>query len=436
MQRSDAFRRAPVVDTVMAQGEFDFGGGINFEQQEFTDLVEEQNRGLVTKMKARIEKNTPPYMPKLSSTESDNISKWLVGKQREVKALRDDNLYRFVLLVAGNLSVPAEQLLRYRVELRHSDERFFGVAGDDSKKDMEEIKSTLTAAISDKTVELRKQRNFDLLKRQVDLIRSARFSNIQNKTGIPKTDIRAMTLTEIIQDLPFKIDEGENSIEELGAYLNLMGGTVPKQYVTVVPGMFGRERQVNDFTALSQEEMNSYFLSHLFENYVAKYDEMPRSEELIKKRMELDSLQELYAETDINTVRKRIASAMEWLERPEVLSTADMSEELVMGLDKATTLVQMNIKTFEDVPYDEAQLLFAGGTSRHFTTLFADLVARQINIVHFFEGVRGSFDRNHARIRIVIERILNAMKKFSYQDGTISFGTRQREFQLDRLDFY
>jgi len=428
MQRTDAFRRAPVVDTVMAQGEFDLGGGIKFDEKKSTDLVKTQEA--VSEMTATIKNDTPPYMPKLSETERDNISKWLVGKQREVKALRADNLYRFVLLVAGNLSVPAERLLRYQVELRHSDERFFGVAGDDSTKDMEKIKSTLTAAISDKTVEVRKQTKFDLLKYQVDMIRSQLSSNIKGKTGIPPTDIRAMTLSEIIQDLEFT---GENSLQELAGYLNLMKGTVPIQYTSVVDT---KEKNVSDFTKLTWQQMNSYFLSYLFEGYVAEYDTMQRSEELIRKRMELDSLQELYAETDINTVRKRIASALTWLERPEVLNTADMSEELVMGLDKATTLVQMNIKAFEDVPYDKAQLLFAGGTNRNFTTLFADLVARQINIAHFFEGVRGSFDRNHARIRLVIERILNAMRKFSYQDGTISLGTRQQEFKLDRLDFY
>jgi hypothetical protein len=429
MQRSDAFRRAPVVDTVMAQGEFDLGGGINFEKKEFTDFDADQEEAAAKDMTATIENDTPPYMPKLSETERDNISKWLVGKQREVKALRADNLYRFVLLVAGNLSVPAERLLRYQVELRHSDERFFGVAGDDSTKDMEKIKSTLTAAISDKTVEVRKQRKFDLLKYQVDMIRSQFSSNIRDKTGIPRTDVRAMTLTEIIQDLE---SVGENSLQELAEYLNLMKGTVPSEYISVVGG----RNSVSDFKNLKSQQMNSYFLSYLFEGYVAEFDTMQRSEKLIRKRMELDSLQELYAETDINTVRKRIASALAWLERPEVLNTADMSEELVMGLDKATTLVQMNIKAFEDVPYDDAQLLFAGGTNRNFTTLFADLVARQINIAHFFEGVRGSFDRNHARIRLVIERILNAMRKFSYQDGTISLGTRQQEFKLDRLDFY
>lgn len=328
---------------------------------------------------------------------------------------------------------------------------------------MQKVRAKLTQEIADLREDLRDEKQFQFLKNQVQIWRSRELSAINDGTRIDRRDPRALQFTMILQSLPYNKerfrdlpsdergrltflhdvvdDEEDNSMEKLIAFLEIFFDSVPHEYhdpaaVVVIVNPNGRVT-FTTFVGFTHLQMINYFLSYLFERSIAEFAMMERTVKIRKHELELDAMEDLYDKTDINAIRKRMASALHWLERPEVMNTADMSEDLVMGLDKATTMVLMNVPDLEAIPEEEAMTLFANGHNKQFTTLFADLVAKQINTVRFFEGIRASFDRNHTRVRIIARSIFNAMKKFSYRNGKIVNPSRphRRMIGLDRLDF-
>lgn len=452
MYRTPVYDAPPQEDAVMADGKFVEGMGIKFDIPE----IEDRKNYIEEKLK----ESAPPYMPKLTEEEIKNLSTWITQKETEVKSVQKDPLYKFVVLVAGNLSVPVDKLFRFNMEHRHTEDRFFDVPGSDSQDDMILIKKRLTQSIADKEDELQTENIFQELIEFVNYISEERSLGIVNKDG--NRNANAGTGLAADRDLTYFIDlldkteytailaqnaEGEDitqkktKLDDLREYMGSV--TLPVTYTTYnkTPKETKTVKsEAGGFENLTKKEVLYYLLFYLPPEKV--FLQIPRYKtiEIYKLERELSALKDLYARTDIGAVRKRMAAALNWIERKEVLGMGDMSEELVMALDKATTLVIMNVPTMQNVKEEEAMELFSGGltdrSNRFFTTLFADLVAKQINLVHFLEGIRGSFDRNHARIRLTIERILSAMKKFSYANGTLKIYRMTKTFpQMDRLDY-
>lgn len=444
MYRTPVYDAPPQEDAVMADGKFVEGMGIDFDIPETGDRKDY--------IKEKLKESAPPYMPKLTEEEIKNLSTWITKKEEEVKTVQKDPLYKFVVLVAGNLSVPVDKLFRFNIEHRHTEDRFFDVPGSDSQDDMILIKSRLTQSIADKNVELKTEKIFQELVELVDRIQEqVSFNALPFKgNGVKKTSILAYELTsrvELLNQSKYKkvIDGREISTTKLDDLTGYMNETVLKNRLPLTWADISQNNQTVEerelgFQDMTRDEVRDYLLFYMPEDTDFSSTPNLKTSAIYKLEKELSALEDLYARTDIGAIRKRMAAALNWIERKEVLGMGDMNEELVMGLDKATTLVRMNVPSMENVREEDAMDLFAGGlpekSDRAFTTLFADLVAKQINLVHFLEGIRGSFDRNHARIRLTIERILSAMKKFSYVHGKVQFIKTARTFSsLDRLDY-
>jgi len=448
----------------MAEGKFNAGIGIDFKSSDDPDeQANFTNRKL--NLEVAMRRSTPPYMPKLTEPEIRRISVWLARKEGEVKRVQNDSLYKFVYEVAGNLAIPVDQLFKYKTDERHSTERFFDVPGDDSQDDMTTIRERLIDSIGEKQMEIKRENILQVLKELVnELVHRRNLGLLQTDGGeMSRDSVEALDLYEFISMLSEsqEIEMGTDppttivvkKIDELKQHMQKNISGLPRLYVSRNPAqprtflgqkffIFGAREttetlEPNDFIDVDDEVIQEYLLYHIPLGYDLKAEPQQKTAKIYQLERQLSSLEDLYAKSDIGAVRKRVSSALHWLERKEVFEYGDMSEELVMGLRKATMKVRFNVPGMQNVKQERAKDLFAGGSNEDFTTLFADLVAREINLVHFLEGIRGNYDRNHARIRVTIAKILNAMRKFVYFNGEIVVKNRQgaSEWHADRLDF-
>jgi len=398
MQRTHTYD-VPSGDAVMAEGNIS-GSRMQFDKKTSVN-------------KNDIEDWRPPYAPKLTDGEADKLVRWINLQEKRTLLLQNDPMYNFVKLVAGNLSQNVESLLSYQREQRHSRETFFDIVGEDSGIDIKNALKALEEQIGDATVDLRLLRLYDFFQAQVERLLSQR----DRASGPAST----MYLNKFA-DLETLRNGGELGSRLYGDLLDYISENKAGLSIDDVDEDTEPEKIIVWF----QESVKS-------NSQVISADIMP-SKKTTTKKQELERLEMLKQKTDIATVRMRMFAGLDWTERLENMQTADMSPELFMGLDKAVTLVKLNVRGLRSVPDAEAII---NGKNRVLITLFAELTARQINIAHFFEGIRGSFDRNHARVRLSVERLLSAMRRFRYENEEIMDTTESHDsWKLDRLDFF
>lgn len=397
MQRTHTYD-VPSGDAVMAEGNIQ-GSRIQFEKKASVN-------------KNDIEEWRPPYAPKLTDGEADKLVNWINLQEQRTFLLQNDAMYNFVKLVAGNLSQNVESLLSYQREQRHSRETFFDIVGEDSGIDIKNALKALEGQISDATIDLKLLRLYDFFRTQVERLLSQR-------------DRRSDPASEMYL----------NKFADLESLYK--GGVLGKRlYGNLLDYISDNNAGLTiDVSEDTEPEVIIVWLEQSVKSnsQVISADIIP-SKETATKEQELERLEMLKQKTDIATVRMRMFAGLDWTERLENMQTADMSPELFMGLDKAVTLVKLNVRGLRFVPDAEAII---NGKNRVLITLFAELTARQINIAHFFEGIRGSFDRNHARVRLSVERLLSAMRRFRYENEEIMDTTESHDsWKLDRLDFF
>ena len=427
------------------------------EQEESQNLIIDRVQELrKLQLKKQINEWRPPYAPQLGDGEIDKLSKWIVEQEERVSALERDKTYQFVKLVAGNLSQDVESLLIFNRDKRHSQNPFFEVPGDNSLEDVSNARAKIIEAIAKKRGQLYLE---TALNRVLAVLTTTQISPKEPASGTSffgsfkrSGDLflkLATDLNLLFQDTKKPGNEKEDSwelVEDQQAPGVELQFTPYQRLVRAMEILRNREQFEKGpkpiFTALPKStelekgpplEWFKLYKEDLAKEIEYAYENAPPSVEMLELEQELETLTLLFKKTDIAASRQRMFGGLDWTERPENMKNADMIPELFMGIEKATMLVQRNVASLRDVP-DHS--IFIEHSENGFSSLFAELTARQINIAHFFEGVRGSFDRNHARVRLTIERLLHAMRGFSFVDNKVVLGSNGRkQWEVDRLDY-
>lgn len=411
-------------------------------------------------LKKQINDWRPPYAPELGDKEIDKLSVWIVEQEERVSALERDKTYQFVKLVAGNLSQDVESLLIFNRDKRHSKNPFFEVPGVNSLEDVSDARAKIIEAIAKEEKELAVETSLNrvltvLTTRQVSSEEKPdpgkQFASPFERSGNLSLKL-ANDLNLLFQDSKLPGNEKEGSWEIiLTSPRQNQAELTPYQRLVKKIGILEDDEQAsgtrwtkeNIYGSIDQGKLESgigelieFFKDNNFQNAKESeyaYENAQPSAEILKQQQKLETLTLLLKKTDIAASRQRMFGGLDWTERPENMKTADMIPELFMGIEKATMLVQRNVRSLRDVP-DHS--IFIEHSENGFSSLFAELTARQINIAHFFEGVRGSFDRNHARVRLTIERLLHAMRGFSFVDNKVVLESSGRQqWGVDRLDY-
>lgn len=412
--------------------------------------------------KNKIDDWRPPYAPKLGDTEIRKLSRWIVEQEERLSALENDKTYQFVKLVAGNLSQDVDSLLIFNRDKRHSKNPFFEVPGDNSWRDVSDAREKIIETIAETKEELVLETVLNRVlavlttkKKATEepgqggfLLGGETFTEPFRRTGNFFLNLNA-DLTFLFEDSKKK--EEKNSWDTVGIKQTGRAEipyTAYQRFVNTVEALRNREykEESKDNYYRAFPEVDDLQKAPPYDWFAAQKEDVAKeceyayktaqpSFEMLELEQELDSLTLLLKKTDLAASRQRMFGGLDWTERLENMKTADMIPELFMGIEKATVLVQRNVPSLQDVP-DHS--FFIEHSENGFRSLFAELVARQINVAHFFEGVRGSFDRNHARVRLTIERLLHAMRGYVFVDNKVrlnSNGRQQQQWRVDRLDY-
>jgi len=432
MYRTPVYDAPPQEDAVMADGKM-IGGTLFFNDdvklnKERTDVLKGDKSFFSNQLENDIDKTyRPPYAPKLSNTEITDIKDWIQKQEKRIIQLEQDPAYQFIKLVAGNLSRDVDNLLKFDTERRHNSEAFFDVPGKDSFEDLVEGRKNVIREIAK-------------IKAEIDLRQLYLFfeSVLKAFLTVPNSDnkkmINPLTRNSKIDDI-FKQKLATlvnlNNNTDLGRELYGKLYNLISQNLQRFPGLKG-EKDFDVFDIVNWlQEKSSYYVQ-------SSSQDVTKTAEIYSLEYQQKSLEDLIDRLDVTSARRRKYAALNWLERPEIMGMADMTPELFMGVDKAITLVKLNVSGFRALPDSNTKTfdIIVKSKMHTFITLFAELTARQMNLAHFFEGLRGSFDKNHARVRLSIERLLKAMRHFKYSDNKIlDARSNNNDFFADRLDF-
>ena len=380
-----------------------------------------QDTNLKTAIAQEYQTLRPPYAPSIESDELQSVLNWVAAEEEQRKAVNEDPVYRFVYKVAGYTGDTVERMIKRDVNKRRSTNAFLDVPGADIEQMLDKTKKKVDQMIAANSVKLSKQRAFDRMKRQVDYIASSQ--SIRELTMYKGDDSIVLNDLSVLDDVGSTI--GGKDMENLRAYMESSADRLPQDYsnleATPLLGARVDDKSVNDFENV--ETVAPFIRFHLYEGYTLVKDDVIDTEESIALSLEEKRLQKISESITIASMRERKAASLDWLERSEVMKTADMNEELYMAVDQATNLILTRVPgmalllRMETNGHPEEILI--NSSNRAFGSYFANLTGNLIRDSRFFSGQRSSFDRNHARLTLMNDRLIRALSRFSYFNGKI-----------------
>jgi hypothetical protein len=374
----------------------------------------------------------PPYAPAPTLDEITKTLDWIATEDSHVESVSNDPVYQFVYLVAGHLGENIDRMLKYDVNKRRGAISNFDVPGDDIKRELQTSWQNVIDSMTAVRRKMETQSAFDYLKIYVDLVATGtavpRTAAVEKEQQIDPTDISA-DLIDAYNLLPEGDDNDDPSVASVGGLLNYMDikgqeGVLPGRYISA---RATGDEVINLKGVIENPDVHlvPYLIANSFEGYTIQFADTPDSLEYAEYKGEMDRLKGIMSQLTLTAIRKRHASTLDWLERSEVLKMADMNEEMFMGLNKATTMVIRRIPGLRGLdglrdPSPEGILI--NTNNREFFSKFAELTGKIIEQTRFFSKGRGSYDRNHMRLSMLIDRMVKSMQSYTYSDGEIISG--------------
>jgi hypothetical protein len=366
----------------------------------------------------------PPYTAKPTVGDVERALTWISKKEDHTSSVASDKVYQFVYLVAGHLGENMDRMLKYDVDRRRSTATNFDIPGVDSSERLDEARKKLQDQVDRIGPLAKKQQAFDTLVYQIGLLgASRRLTQAQNDFDVEDKEI----IRSYYSTLYGTLDQGtEGDTAATPTRTGLVEYIEEKQ--AVLPESFGTSSNltVKDTVLTDPDE---YLVSYLTDNTTkgfyagATKADIPLSDVYSGYAATLARLEAQLSAITMESLRRQQAETLGWLERPEVLRTADMNEEMFMGLNKATTLVLTRIRGMQRLPQDtNTENVLVNTNNRLFFSHFAELTGKVIEQTRYFSRARGTYDRNFARLSMLIDRLLGAMSTYVYANNEIRGG--------------
>ena len=347
MYRTPVYDAPPQEDAVMADGKM-IGGTLFFDDdvklnKERTDVLKGKESFISSQFAGGIDdKYRPPYAPKLSDDEIDDIEEWITDQEKRIIQLEQDPAYQFIKIVAGNLSRDVDNLLKFDTDRRHNSETFFDVPGKDSFEDLVDGRKNVIFEIAKIKAEIDLRQLYLFF----DSVLKAFVTGPENK-GMknPFTDKSEVDdkfkqkLSTLFTFSTSNVTDNDNN--RLGTKLFEKLSKFMKKNGQAFKGLNEYDDLVSVVNWL--QENSSYYIQ------ISSQD-VPKTADIYRLEYQQKSLEGLIDRLDVTSARRRKYAALNWLERPEVMGMADMTPELYMGVDKAITLVKLNVSSFHSLP--------------------------------------------------------------------------------------
>lgn len=384
----------------------------------------------------------PPYAPGVDGMEIREVLNWIAAEESHVTAVNDDPVYRFVYKVAGYVGDTVERMLKRDRTKRHTSAALFDVPGTDIVQQLDRSQREVATELAFTRTRLSQRQLFDVLKHQIDLIEAAhlilpRPEPLTDKSG------GGMEISNAIGGLSKETGDNLPNLEGIRQYLESKGDGIPQKYNTeraawwlkrglavltfAGPQVEEEYADVDNFTDI--DIVKPYLMDHIYKGFTATMNETLPSLETRGLDIEIERLENIMKSISVSALRQRKAATMDWLERAEVMKTADMNEELFSAVDAATNLVITRIpgmRSLQDVPNPEEILI--NSTNSTFGSYFVKIAGNLIRSSRFFSGQRASYDKNHGRVSLLNDRIMQALSGYSYIHGKI-VNSERRSFR-------
>lgn len=332
------------------------------ELKSIYDQIIYSRRAIETSAKdtSLLEKNEPPYLPKLTRGERNLLWNWIQTKQEALHSVYKDQVFVFATKVAGFINM-SEFSIDKLITSAHK-----------QKVNAQKYYNAMPPTIADDPY----------LSRERDLLFEKSIRLNQELEESKKKDIRdyQRTLNNIRSSETADQSEFVEAVD-----------TMRYKYGAIDP----RDRPKN------RERLVAYV-----------QEDIPESETTQKLKLHIEALKDLTQDFVSENSRKRMLFAAEWMMQPEITQDAELSPLFVSGMSGALMKVRRRCPKLRHVTNYEAFIK----ASEDVQDVFAELVSIQITRIQFFHPTRVLLDKTNMRNDQRENRLLYSIREFTF-DG-------------------